>query len=70
MMCICGNTLPPNAKECPACGGSFKFNSTPILRTGRLSTQEAKPRFNPVVVMSIIAFVATVFIGVVVQTLL
>ncbi len=77
MMCICGNTLPANAEECPACGGSFNSSPTPIPKPRPRSiatpaaagAAEAKPRFDPVVVMSILTFVAAVLIGVAIQSL-
>lgn len=71
MMCICGNTLPPNAEECPACGGSFNPNSVAIRKaTTSAHALEAKRRFDPTITVSVIVFVLTVLIGVALQTLI
>jgi hypothetical protein len=73
MMCICGNVLPANAEECPACGGSFNPNSRPIPAPGPTAvsacTLESKPGFDPAITVSLIIFVLTVLIGVAFQSL-
>lgn len=77
MMCICGNTLPANAKSCPACGGSFEAGSSP-MRIGppkpkpisvSKGAPEAKPRLDPAIALSVIIFVLTVVVGVVIQSI-
>jgi hypothetical protein len=67
MMCICGSVLPANAKQCPSCGGSFNFSSTPVLRPRRTTAggaPKAKSGLNPTIVaMFVFVFVFAVLAG-------
>ena len=71
MMCICGNTLPANAEECPACGGSFNPDSVATRKDASPDpVPEAKPKFDPTITVSVIVFVLAVLIGVAFQSLI
>ena len=77
MMCICGNVLPANAEACPACGGSFAPGSSPIPIakpkpkpiTVAEGAPESKRRFDPAIAVSLIIFVVTVLVGVLLQSI-
>lgn len=73
MMCICGNVLKPNAKECPACGGTFEYNANPQPAPVRAIASgfapEVKRTFDPVIAVSVAVFVLTVIVGVLLQSI-